>query len=110
MAQLVKRIDQQRHELKALRYILEVFADRRAAVKPFPERADFQIPACQQIYDALAVAQTQADAIAAIRALDLEDTDVESFLHLGGKHYHIYPGLVAERGEQFRRHQLEIAD
>ena len=110
MAESVKRIDQQRHELKALRYILETFPDHRTLVTPFPSRSDFQTPDCQRLYDALTAAKTQADAIAAIRALGLEDTDVESFLHLSGKHYYAYPALVVKRGEQFRRRELEIVD
>ncbi|HUI28419.1 MAG TPA: hypothetical protein VL403_20240, partial [Candidatus Kryptonia bacterium] len=101
MAKAVKRVDQQRHELKALRYLLEVLPDR-STIESFPGRADFQIPDCQRIYDALSAAETQADAIAAVRALDLEDTDIESFLHLGGQHYYTYPSLVVQRGEQFR--------
>ena len=107
-AQTVKRIDQQRHELKALRYLLEICPDREAT--PFPSRDDFQIADCRAIYDVLAVARTQAEAIAAIEELDLGETDVDSFLGLGGKHYHTYPKLVVDRAKEFRTKQLAIVD
>ncbi len=110
MTEAVKRVDQQRHELKALRYLLDSLPDCRTSVRPFPSRDDFQILDCQQIYDAMMRAITQADAIAAIRALDLESTEIESFLSLGGKHYYTYPALVVERGKQFRNRALEIVD
>ena len=105
----VKRVDQQRHELKALRYLLDVLPGRSTATA-LPGRGDFQIPDCQLIYDALFEAKTQTEAVAAIRALDLEDTDIDSFLRLGGQHYYTYPSLVADRGEQFRRRELELID
>ena len=110
MAQTVKRIDQQRHELKALRYLLDAVPGGRTPRASLPSRADFQIPDCQRIYDALIAAATPADAIAAIAALDLDDTDVDSFLRLGGEHYYTYPTLVKERGERFRLHELEIVE
>jgi hypothetical protein len=108
MAEVVKRIDQQRHELKALRYLLHMHPEGLTKTHPVPKREDFQIPDCQRIYDALISAATRPQADAAIRGLDLDDTDVEAFLGLGGEHYYTYPGLVAARGEQFRRHVLEL--
>ncbi len=108
MAELVKRIDQQRHELKALRYLLEFYPESLTKTAPLPCREDFQIPDCQRIFDALMSAKTKEAATAAIHALDLEETDVESFLRLGGEYYYTYPKLVVDRAVQFRAHALEI--
>jgi hypothetical protein len=108
MAERVKRIDQQRHELKALRYVLHFYPESVATTRPFPRREDFQIPDCQRIYDALMAAQSRDAAVAAIRALDLEETDAESFLRLGGEYYYTYPQLIVERAVQFRDHTLEL--
>ena len=102
MAELVKRIDEQRHELKALRYLLHFYPDSLTKTQPLPRRDDFQIPDCQRIYDALMSASTREAAAAAIHTLDLEETDVESFLRLGGEYYYTYPQLVVERAQQFR--------
>jgi hypothetical protein len=108
MAEKVKRIDQQRHELKALRYLLEFYPQSLVKTTPLPSCEDFQIPDCRRIYEALMSARTRDEARAAIQALDLEETDLDSFLSLSGEYYHTYPKLIAERGEQFRRHQLEL--
>ena len=108
MVQKVKRIDQQRHELKALRYLLQFYPQSMVRTTPLPRRDDFQIPDCQRIYDALLSAKTRDEATAAIRQLDLEETDLDSFLRLGGEYYYTYPRLVVERAEEFRRHTLEL--
>ena len=108
MAERVKRIDQQRHELKALRYLLQFHPDSLRATAPLPRREDFQIPDCRRIYDALTSAPTRDQATEHIRALELEETDIDSFLRLGGEYYYTYPKLVVERAEQFRNHTLEL--
>ena len=108
MAERVKHIDQQRHELKALRYLLQFYPESLTTTQPLPRREDFQIPDCQRIYDALMAATARDAAAAAIRQLDLDETDVESFLRLGGEYYYIYPQLVVERAAQFRAHALEL--
>ncbi len=108
MPDLVKRIDQQRHELKALRYLLQFYPESLTKTQPLPRREDFQIPDCQRLYDAMRSAATREAATAAIRALDLEETDVDSFLRLGGEYYYTYPKLVVERAEQFRKRTLEL--
>jgi hypothetical protein len=108
MPERVKRIDQQRHELKALRYLLHFYPESLTNTHPLPRRDDFQIPDCQRIYDALMTAKTHDAATAAIEALDLEETDVDSFLRLGGEYYFTYPKLVAERAAQFRQGTLEL--
>lgn len=105
MAALVKRIDQTRHEMKALRYLLEFHPQSMASA---PRREDFQIPDAQLIYDVLVAAANRAEAEARIGELDLEETDVDSFLRLGGTHYHTYPDLIRERGAQFRRGELQL--
>ncbi len=108
MPERVKRIDQQRHELKALRYLLHFYPESLIETQPLPRRDDFQIADCQRIYDALMTAKTRDEATAAIRALDLEETDVNSFLRLGGEYYYTYPKLVVERAEYFRRGTLQL--
>ena len=102
MPERVKRIDQQRHELKALRYLLEFYPQSIQNTVELPTREDFQIEDSRLIYDALMAARTKDEATAAINDLDLEETDVESFLRLGGQFYHTYPKLVKERGQEFR--------
>ena len=108
MPDLVKRIDQQRHELKALRYLLHSYPQSLATTRPLPRHDDFQIPDCQRIYDTLMVAKTREEATAAIGRLDLDETDVASFLRLGGEYYYTYPKLVVDRAEEFRKHALEL--
>ena len=108
MAEKVKRIDQQRHELKALRYLLQFFPESLEKTKPLPRREDFQLPDSQRIYDALRSAQTREQAAAAIRGLEVQETDIDSFLRLGGEYYFTYPKLVVERAEQFRTGALEL--
>jgi uncharacterized ParB-like nuclease family protein len=108
MSEKVKRIDQHRHELKALRYLLQFHPQSLTKTQPLPRREDFQIPDCRQIYDALTAATTRAAATAAIRALQLDETDVESFLRLGGEYYYAYPQVVRERAAQFRAHAIEL--
>ncbi len=109
MALMIRKLDQQRHELKALRYLLEYHPDSLQDREALPKRADFQIADCQQIYDVLVASKTQHEAIQAIQALeDLEDTEVESFLRLGGQFYHAYPGLVKNRGQEFRDGTLQL--
>ncbi len=108
MAQTIKKLDQQRHELKALRYLLEYYPESVQNRDAVPSREDFQIPDTRLIYDALTAAKTKEEAAKAIKALDLEETDVESFLRLGGQFYHTYPQLVKERGQEFRVGTIKV--
>jgi hypothetical protein len=108
MAERVKHIDQHRHELKALRYLLHFYPESVIQTRPLPRREDFQILDCQRIYDALMAAHSRDEAIAAIRGLDLEETDVDSFLRLGGEYYYRYPQLVVERAARFHDQTLEL--
>ena len=52
-----------------------------------PSRADFQTAESRLIFDVLVNATSQAEAVRAIEDLDLEETEVESFLRLGGQFY-----------------------
>ncbi len=61
-----------------------------------------------QIYSAIVNAPEQATAEERIRALELDEVDIESFLRLGGEHYHTYPALVRERADAIRRGQLKV--
>ena len=108
MVTTIKKLDQQRHELKALRYLLEHYPKSVQDRDAVPGREDFQIPDAQLIYDALLLAKTKEEAVRAIGELDLEETDVESFLRLGGQFYHTYPKLVKERGQEFRAGTVKI--
>ena len=80
---MIRKLDQQRHELKALRYLLEFFPQSMQNRQGLPSREDFQMPENQLIYDALLAAKTKEEATQAIAALELEETEVESFLRSG---------------------------
>ena len=108
MVEMIKKIDQQRHELKALRYLLEFYPQSLQNREVLPSRDDFQISDNQLIYDALIAAKTKDEATNAIEELDLEETDVESFLRLGGQYYYTYPKLVKDRGQEFRADKVKI--
>jgi hypothetical protein len=104
----IKKLDQQRHELKALRYLLEFYPESVQNQEELPKRDDFQIPDNQMIYDTLMSARTKEEAFTAMEDLDLEETDIVSFLRLGGHYYHTYPQLVKERGKEFRAGSLKV--
>lgn len=108
MAQTIKKLDQQRHELKALRYLLEFYPESIKNREEIPSREDFQIEDTRLIYEALMSAKTKEEATKAIANLDLEETDIESFLRLGGQFYHSYPKLVKERGQEFRTGAIQV--
>jgi hypothetical protein len=108
VAQTIKKLDQQRHELKALRYLLEFYPESIKNKKEIPSREDFQIEDTRLMYDALMSAKTKEEATKAIDDLDLEETDVESFLRLGGQFYHSYPKLVKDRGQEFRTGAIQV--
>ena len=110
MPERIKRLDQQRHELKALRYLLDRHPAGLRENAALPGRTDFQIEDSRLMFDALLSAATQAEAARAIEAIPLEETDVASFLRLGGQFYHDYPRLVKERGQAFRDGTVELAD
>lgn len=108
MVTTIKKLDQQRHELKALRYLLEYFPESVQNQDTVPSREDFQVPDNRLIYDALMSAKTRDEAAKAIAELNLEETEIESFLRLGGQYYHTYPQLVKERGKEFRAGTIKV--
>ena len=104
----LKRIDILRHELKALRFILDNFHAGKIARTAIPPREDFQSEQGHEIYDVIVNASSRADAEAKIAELDLEDVDIDSFLRLSGEHYYTYPALVRERAEAIRAGTLKV--
>src|SRR5579872_5468709 len=98
----LKRIDILRHELKALRFILDNFHSRKIDLATLPPREDFQSAQGRELYDVIMNSPSRAIAEDKIGALELDDVDIESFLHLSGEHYYSYPALVRERAEAIR--------
>jgi hypothetical protein len=105
---MIRKLDQQRHELKALRYLLEFFPQSIQNRQELPSREDFQLLESQQMYDVLLAAKTKEEATRAIAALELEETDIESFIGLGGRLYHTYPQVVKARAQEFRAGTMKI--
>jgi hypothetical protein len=104
----VKRVDLLRHELKALRFMLDNFHAGKLGTDAKPTREDFQSEQGRAIYDVIVAASSRASAEAAIADLELDDVDTESFLRLSGEHYYTYPGLVRERAAAIRSGALKI--
>jgi hypothetical protein len=105
----LKRIDILRHELKALRFMLEHFHSDPERAESAP-REDFQSEQGREIYDAIAGASDRRAAEERIARLDLDEVDVDSFLRLSGEHYYSYPALVRERAEAIRAGRLQVVD
>ncbi len=103
----LKRIDILRHELKALRFILDRYHSG-LGLAPLPSCEDFQSEQGRDIYAAIVGAPDRAAAEQRIRSLELEEVDVDSFLRLGGEHYHRYPSLVRERADAIRRGEIKV--
>jgi hypothetical protein len=103
----LKRIDILRHELKALRFILDHYYSQLDPAS-IPPIEDFQSEQGREIYSAIVNAPDRASAEQRIHTLQLEDVDIESFLRLSGEHYHTYPGLVRARADAIRRGQLKV--
>ena len=108
MDRQLKRIDILRHELKALRYILDNFHGGKLEAASLPPRDDFQSEQGRAIYDLIMKAPSRAAAEKQIATLDLDDLDTASFLRLSGEHYYTYPGLVRERAAAIRSGQLKV--
>jgi hypothetical protein len=104
----LKRIDILRHELKALRFILDHYHSGTFDSASLPPVEDFQSGQGRQIYSAIVSSPDRATAENRIRSIEVEDVDLESFLRLGGDHYHTYPALVRERAEAIRRGELKV--
>lgn len=104
----LKRVDILRHELKALRFILDNYHSGRLDTGSLPPLEDFQSEQGREIYAAIIDAPDQGTAAERVRALDLEEVDLDSFLRLGGEHYHSYPALVRQRAAAIRRGELKV--
>lgn len=104
----LKSIDVLRHELKALRYILDNIHSGKLDKATLPPRDDFMSAQGRALFDAIIAAPSRAAAEAAIADLELEDVDIESFLRLSGDHYYTYPALVRERAEAIRSGKLKV--
>ena len=104
----LKRVDILRHELKALRFILDNYHSGRIERSAIPPREDFFSEQSRNIYDAIVAAESRADAEQRIASLDLDDVDIASFLRLGGEHYYTYPALVRERAAAIRSGRLKV--
>jgi hypothetical protein len=104
----LKSIDVLRHELKALRYILDNFHSGKLEQAALPPRDDFMSEQGRQLFDTIVGAPSRAAAEAAIGELDLDDVDIDSFLRLSGDHYYTYPALVRERAEAIRSGKLKV--
>lgn len=104
----LKAIDVLRHELKALRFILDNFHEGKIPAATLPPRDDFQSEQGRMIYDVILRAPTRTAAEAEIAELELDDVDTDSFLHLSGEHYYTYPGLVRERAAAIRQGTLKV--
>jgi hypothetical protein len=104
----LKRIDILRHELKALRFILDNYHTGKIDPSALPPREDFQSAQGQRLYDIILGASSRGVAEEAIGDLELDDVDIESFLRLTGEHYYSYPALVRERAEAIRQGRLRI--
>jgi hypothetical protein len=104
----LKHVDILRHELKALRFILDHYHARTLDPASLPPCEDFQSDQGREIYSAIVGAADRTTAEQRIRELDLDEVDIESFLRLGGEHYHTYPALVRERADAIRRGELKV--
>ena len=108
MERPLKEVDLLRHELKALRYILENLHSGRIAAGDLPARDDFQSEQGRALYDAIVKAGDRAAAEQAIAKLELEGVDLQSFLRLSAGHYYTYPALVKERAAAIRSGALKV--
>ena len=104
----LKRIDLLRHELKALRFILDHFHAGTLPPALLPPLEDFQSEQGREIYSAIVGAPDRAGAEQRLAALELDDVELQSFLRLTGEHYYTYPALVHQRAEAIRRGELKV--
>jgi hypothetical protein len=104
----LKPIDILRHELKALRFILDNFHSGKLGADGLPPRDDFQSAQGRALYDSIVKSSDRKAAEHAIAELELDDVDIDSFLHLSGEHYYTYPTLVRERAEAIRTGKLTV--
>ena len=103
----IKPVDILRHELKALRFILDNFHSGKLDRNAIPPREDFQSEQGRTLYDSIVNAPSRAAAESAIAEFELDDVDIDSFLRLSGEHYYTYPALVRERASAIRTGKLD---
>ncbi len=104
----LKRVDLLRHELKALRFILDNLHAGKIDDDAVPAREDFQSEQTRALYDTIVRAPDRAAAEKQIAGLELDEVDLDSFLRLSGEHYYSYPALVRERARAIRRGELKV--
>ena len=104
----LKRIDILRHELKALRFILDNFHSGKVERSALPGREDFQFEQTRLLLDAVVGAPDRSSAEKQISAMELDEVDLDSFLRLSGDHYYSYPALVRERAQAIRSGELKV--
>lgn len=104
----LKRIDILRHELKALRFILDNYHAGKLDPSSIPPGEDFQSEQGRRLYTIILGAPSRAAAEKEIGEVELDDIDIEAFLRLTGEHYYTYPALVRERAEAIRQGRLRI--
>ena len=104
----LKPIDILRHELKALRFILDNFHSGKLGEGGLPPREDFQSAQGRMLYDSIVKSPDRQAAERAIAKLELDDVDIDSFLHLSGEHYYTYPALVRQRAAAIRTGKLTV--
>jgi len=104
----LKPIDLLRHELKALRFILDNFHSGKLGPGGLPPRDDFQSEQGRVLYDSIVKSPDRQAAERAIAQLELDDVDLDSFLHLSGEHYYTYPDLVRQRAAAIRAGKLTV--
>lgn len=107
-ARPLKRIDVLRHELKALRFILDNFHSGKISKAALPAREDFQSEQTRALFDLIIGAPDRVSAEKQIAELELDEVDLDSFLQLSGEHYYSYPALVRKRAEAIRRGELKV--
>ncbi len=108
--QSLKKVDILRHELKALRFILDNYHAGKLAEGAIVPRGEFQSAQGRALHDEIIAAPSRAAAEAKIAELELPDVDIDSFLHLNGEHYYTYPALVRERAAAIAAGKIRIED
>jgi hypothetical protein len=104
----LKPVDILRHELKALRFILDNFHAGKLATDDIPPREDFLSAQGRALYNLIVQSKSRDAAERAISELELDDVDIDSFLRLSGDHYYTYPALVRERAHAIRTGKLRV--
>jgi len=104
----LKRVDILRHELKALRFVLDNYHAGKIDRAAIPPREDFISEQARAIYDVIMAAPSRAEAERQLEEMELDEVDIASFLRLSGEHYYTYPALVRERAAALRSGQLKI--